>query len=159
MTQELRFVYVRKPGTLYGGITVAFTPPRRVGEKMVEFSISTCSKKDVFVKKTGRSTAALNYLTGRRLQAATEEGWPVSAQLRYAMQVFLELAVPEGNDDEQRLHKSRQKERQRLERKLQAREPAPSQQGQTGSPSIARAGEGREEVVAEWQDRSRYDSF
>lgn len=146
MNNGLRFVHVRPYAqdgehkyAPRGGMTLAYTMPKRRGDKMVYVAVANCSKYDTYCKKKGREIAERNFFRGATIQTALDtsasEGF--GTQLQRAFRPLMHLGIPYDNEDriyEQRMHKSRQKQEERAEHELQNVQSARNQQDEEGPP-------------------------
>jgi len=134
----LKFVHIRPRSRQggyerCGGLTIAFFPPPRAGDKVIQLAIASCSKNDAFCKEIGRNTAITKFENGEFLSLTIDPTKPIGGQLKEAFYPIMRLAVPYDNEEkhnEQRMYKSGQKSEQRKQRRLQIREQAERQSRQ-----------------------------
>lgn len=137
MTSEvLKFVHIRPTdyvtGQLapHGGLTIAYQPPLRHGDKIIALALAACSKNDTYCKAEGRAIAQSKFENGEFINLPIDPSRPIGHQLKEAFYSIMRMGVPHDNEEryrEQRMYKSGQKSEQRRQRRLQERQSAERQ--------------------------------
>lgn len=99
MSDDIKFVHVRPSYGHKGGMTLAYKPPLRKGDKMVWVAIAVCSKNDTFNKAIGRQLATDKFNRGHTVQVATRRDLGLGFQLQYAFRPLMQLSLGTQHED------------------------------------------------------------